>query len=70
MWEAAGIQDSKALLKSLGFNAEEIHISQLSMAIDDDLQGDEGSTSTPLLKVHASVRTFTHLLNVISIYHH
>ncbi|XP_037048251.1 ninein isoform X4 [Bradysia coprophila] len=52
MWETAGISDPKALLQSLGFTAEEIHISQLSMAIDDDLQGDEGtnSQSTPLLK--------------------
>ncbi len=60
MWEAAGISDPKALLISLGFNAEEIHISQLSMAIDDDLQGDEESASTPLLKV-CTILTF--LLN-------
>lgn len=54
MWEAAGISDPKTLLTTLGFNTEEIHISQLSMAIDDDLQGDDDSdsASTPLLKVN------------------
>lgn len=53
MWEAAGIPDPKTLLTTLGFDTEEIHISQLSMAIDDDLQGDNDlqGASTPLLKV-------------------
>lgn len=51
MWEAAGISNPKSLLETLGFNAEEIHISQLSIAIDDDLQGDDDAALTPLLKV-------------------
>ncbi|KAJ6648175.1 Ninein-like protein [Pseudolycoriella hygida] len=50
MWEAAGITNPKSLLLTLGFNTEEIHISQLSMAIDDDLQGSDDAASTPLLK--------------------
>lgn len=62
MWEAAGISDPKTLLATLGFNTEEIHISQLSMAIDDDLQGEDDSASTPLLKV--TFNYFTSLMKL------
>ena len=54
MWDSAGILNSKHLLESLGFTSKEIRISQLSLAIDDDLQGcngNEEATAAPLLRV-------------------
>lgn len=52
MWETAGIPNSRSLLDSLGFQSNEIRISQLSLAIDDDLQAsNDESTATPLLRV-------------------
>lgn len=52
MWETAGIPNSRSLLESLGFQSNEIRISQLSLAIDDDLQSsNDESGATPLLRV-------------------
>lgn len=59
MWESAGIPNSKSLLESLGFQSNEIRISQLSLAIDDDLHGingDEDETAAPLLRVNKQFR--------------
>lgn len=38
MWDNAGIPNSRSLLDTLGFRSKEIRISQLSLAIEDDLQ--------------------------------
>lgn len=38
MWDSAGIPNSRSLLDTLGFRSKEIRISQLSLAIEDDLQ--------------------------------
>lgn len=54
MWETAGITNAKTLLDNLGFATKEIHISQLSLAIDEDMLGvqdeDDGATVSLLLR--------------------
>lgn len=54
MWDAAGIPNPRSLLDTLGFRSKEIRISQLSLAIEDDLQtmpaGPEIRTAQTLLR--------------------
>lgn len=53
MWDTAGIHNSRNLLNGLGFRSKEVRISQLSLAIDDNLQGlseQEDSSAQPLLR--------------------
>lgn len=53
MWDSAGILNSRGLLDNLGFRSKEVRISQLSLAIDEDLQGmtdQEDVTAQPLLR--------------------
>lgn len=53
MWDSAGILNPRSLLNGLGFRSKEVRISQLSLAIDDDLQGlsgQEDATAQPLLR--------------------
>lgn len=50
MWDSAGIPNSRSLLASLGFRSKEIRISQLSLAIDDNLLSPSGNEDT-MLKV-------------------
>lgn len=51
MWESSGISNAKKLLLNLGFTIDQIHVTQLSTALDDELQGLENDTETaPLLK--------------------
>lgn len=57
MWETAGIANAKTLLDNLGFATKEIHISQLSLAIDEDMLGvqDEEDATTVTLLLRASL---------------
>lgn len=51
MWESSGISNAKKLLLNLGFSIDQIHVTQLSTALDDELQGlQNDKETTPLLK--------------------
>lgn len=74
MWDTAGIPNPRSLLDTLGFSSAEIRISQLSLAIEDDLQtmppSAESHTAQTLLRaslalhkseVHALQQAFRQL---------
>lgn len=52
MWETAGISHPNSLLTNLGFSNEQIHISELSSALDEELLSPQcgDSETSPLLK--------------------
>ena len=52
MWEAAGIVHADRLLRELGFAGEEVQVSLLSIALDEELlELHDEESATPLLRV-------------------
>lgn len=50
MWDRVSISNGKGLLLTLGFDEDEIHISQLSKVIEEELRGLEGEAQMTLFK--------------------